>query len=253
MVDGTLEKRWQRAVAPSGPGVGLGGCPMTTPLTSAREPWARLSGPMHAARWPQDRTSGGARHADAPDRTGAGSQWHPRAGGVAVPGAHARLARRCWPRWWVSTNDRAYLMPAGDVHGLSSGASVVAAAAYVPVPRLGERAAGLSLADAGMLAPAAGRRAAGPCGRCTGRSDGPMGPIAGCGSRAAGPQADQRHGPRAGARTAGHRCACHQCLADGGAWAAHRSVCRLWRGQERVAGHDGPLHAGRCDCGGADR
>lgn len=37
------------------------------------------------------------------------------------------------------SNDRAFLMPAGDVHGLSSGASVVPAAAYVPVPRLGER------------------------------------------------------------------------------------------------------------------
>ena len=37
------------------------------------------------------------------------------------------------------SNDRAYLMPAGDVHGLSSGASVVPAAAYIAVPRLGER------------------------------------------------------------------------------------------------------------------
>lgn len=36
-------------------------------------------------------------------------------------------------------NDRAFLMPAGDVHGLSSGASVVPAAPYVAVPRLGER------------------------------------------------------------------------------------------------------------------
>ncbi len=34
--------------------------------------------------------------------------------------------------------DRAFLMPAGDVHGLSSGAGVAPAAAYVPVPRLGE-------------------------------------------------------------------------------------------------------------------
>ncbi len=33
----------------------------------------------------------------------------------------------------------AFLMPAGDVHGLSSGATVVPAAAYVAVPRLGER------------------------------------------------------------------------------------------------------------------
>ena len=35
------------------------------------------------------------------------------------------------------SNDRAFLMPAGDVHGLSSGASVAPAAAYVAVPRLG--------------------------------------------------------------------------------------------------------------------
>lgn len=37
------------------------------------------------------------------------------------------------------SNDRAFLMPAGDVHGLSSGASVVPAAAYVAVPRLGDK------------------------------------------------------------------------------------------------------------------
>ena len=34
--------------------------------------------------------------------------------------------------------DRAFLMPAGDIHGLSSGASVVPAAPYIPLPRLGE-------------------------------------------------------------------------------------------------------------------
>ena len=38
------------------------------------------------------------------------------------------------------TSDRAYLMPAGDVHGLSSGASVVPTAPYIPAPRLGENA-----------------------------------------------------------------------------------------------------------------
>lgn len=37
------------------------------------------------------------------------------------------------------TGDHAFLMPAGDVHGLSSGASVEPAPAYVVVPRLGER------------------------------------------------------------------------------------------------------------------
>jgi len=36
------------------------------------------------------------------------------------------------------SGDRAFLMPAGDVHGLSSGASVRPASAFVPLPRLGE-------------------------------------------------------------------------------------------------------------------
>jgi flagellum-specific ATP synthase len=47
--------------------------------------------------------------------------------------------------------DRAFLMPAGDVHGLSSGAGVAPAAAYVPVPRLGEPTALAARADAGLL------------------------------------------------------------------------------------------------------
>ena len=36
------------------------------------------------------------------------------------------------------SGDRAFLMPAGDIHGLSSGASVVPAMPYVPVPVLDE-------------------------------------------------------------------------------------------------------------------
>ncbi len=48
------------------------------------------------------------------------------------------------------SNDRAFLMPAGDVHGLSSGASVVPAAPYVPVPRLGEPERGVT-ARVGVL------------------------------------------------------------------------------------------------------
>lgn len=39
------------------------------------------------------------------------------------------------------SGDRAFLMPAGDVFGLSSGATVVPAAPYIPVPRLGESTA----------------------------------------------------------------------------------------------------------------
>ena len=47
--------------------------------------------------------------------------------------------------------DRAFLMPAGDVHGLSSGAGVAPAPAYVPVPRLGASGPDTAVFDAGML------------------------------------------------------------------------------------------------------
>lgn len=49
------------------------------------------------------------------------------------------------------SGDKAFLMPAGDVYGLSSGAAVAPAAAYVPVPRLGDPASLVGGADAGML------------------------------------------------------------------------------------------------------
>lgn len=49
------------------------------------------------------------------------------------------------------SNERAFLMPAGDVHGLSSGASVVPAAAFVAVPRLGDRRQYDRAADYGTL------------------------------------------------------------------------------------------------------
>jgi flagellum-specific ATP synthase len=49
------------------------------------------------------------------------------------------------------SNERAFLMPAGDVHGLSSGASVLPAPSYVAVPRLGERRQTDRAAGYGML------------------------------------------------------------------------------------------------------
>jgi len=49
------------------------------------------------------------------------------------------------------SGDRAFLMPAGDVHGLSSGASVVPAPAYVSVPRLGEGRMAEPLPGSGLL------------------------------------------------------------------------------------------------------
>jgi flagellum-specific ATP synthase len=48
-------------------------------------------------------------------------------------------------------NDRAFLMPAGDVHGLSSGASVAPAANYVPVPQLHAASAADFASETGML------------------------------------------------------------------------------------------------------
>ncbi len=49
------------------------------------------------------------------------------------------------------SQDRAYLMPAGDVHGLTSGAAVVPAAAFVPTPRLGQATHQDSDLDVGRL------------------------------------------------------------------------------------------------------
>jgi flagellum-specific ATP synthase len=48
-------------------------------------------------------------------------------------------------------NDRAFLMPAGDVHGLSSGASVAPAAPFVPVPRVRDMSDEPPPANSGML------------------------------------------------------------------------------------------------------
>lgn len=66
------------------------------------------------------------------------------AAGIRVP-----VGSQCWVRMKAQapvlaevvgfSNDRAFLMPAGDVHGLSSGASVDPAPAFVAVPRLGDR------------------------------------------------------------------------------------------------------------------
>ncbi len=47
------------------------------------------------------------------------------------------------------SGEKAFLMPAGDIHGLSSGASVVPATPYMPVPRLGE--ASTPVSRVGML------------------------------------------------------------------------------------------------------
>lgn len=49
------------------------------------------------------------------------------------------------------SGDRAFLMPAGDVHGLTSGASVTPSAAYVAVPRIGDATPFKSSSGPGLL------------------------------------------------------------------------------------------------------
>ena len=49
------------------------------------------------------------------------------------------------------SNDRTFLMPAGDIYGLSSGARVTPVAPFVPVPRFGEPARNLAQLGAGLL------------------------------------------------------------------------------------------------------
>jgi len=76
--------------------------------------------------------------------------------GIRVPvGAQCVVSMKARPSVLAEVvgfaGERAFLMPAGDVHGLSSGAAVAPAAAYVPVPRLGEAAPTVSEASAGVL------------------------------------------------------------------------------------------------------
>ncbi|MCF8209911.1 MAG: flagellar protein export ATPase FliI [Rhodoferax sp.] len=49
------------------------------------------------------------------------------------------------------SSDRAFLMPAGDVYGLSSGAAVAPAPAFIPVPLLHAPGEDMAAADEGML------------------------------------------------------------------------------------------------------
>lgn len=77
------------------------------------------------------------------------------ANGIRVPvGSQCVVTQKARPPVLAEvvgfSGDRAFLMPAGDVHGLSSGAGVAPAAAYVPVPRLGDPASS-EVADAGTL------------------------------------------------------------------------------------------------------
>ncbi len=75
------------------------------------------------------------------------------------------------------SGDKAFLMPAGDVHGLSSGAGVAAAPAYVPIPRLIEEPSISDVGHAGMLRLPLGDGLLGRVVDAQGRPMDRMGPI----------------------------------------------------------------------------
>ena len=151
------------------------------------------------------------------------------------------------------SNDRAFLMPAGDTHGLSSGASVTPLAPYRSVPRVGQANKPPSPDDRGTLRLPLGRGLLGRVVDSHGNPLDKMGPIENVDFEPMGPRAAQRDGARPGAHPAGHRRARDQRLAHRRPWPAHRPLRGLWRRQERAARHDGALHQGRRDRGRADR
>jgi flagellum-specific ATP synthase len=75
------------------------------------------------------------------------------------------------------SSDRAFLMPAGDTRGLSSGASVIPLAPYRPVPRLGQVNKAPSAGDRGLLRLPLGRGLLGRVVDSHGRPMDHMGPI----------------------------------------------------------------------------
>jgi flagellum-specific ATP synthase len=146
------------------------------------------------------------------------------------------------------SNDRAFLMPAGDVHGLSSGASVVPAPAYVAVPRLGEARAVDAGSGFGVLRLPMGDGLLGRVVDAQGAPMDRMGPIVDVTSLPldrkqinAMDRAPVRNSLDTGVRAI-------NALVDSRQRPAHWFVFWLGGWQKRFAGNDGPLYPGRCDC-----
>jgi flagellum-specific ATP synthase len=130
--------------------------------------------------------------------------------------------------------DRAFLMPAGDVQGLSSGASVVPTAPYVATPRLGEPAQAPAASQVqGLLRLPLGDGLLGRVVDAHGEPLDRQGPlIPRAGGRGRWTAAPSTPWTATRARCAGHRRARHQRPADRGPRSAHRPVRRRRRGQE---------------------
>ena len=137
------------------------------------------------------------------------------------------------PKWWASPASALYLMPTGDPHGLGPNARVV------PRQRAGTVAVGPQLL--GRIIDGAAQPLDG------------LGPLNCEQTRAPHRCAHESAGTTADLAVAGRGRAHHQQPADRRARPAHRPVRRQRRGQERAAGHDGPLHQRRCDRRRPDR
>ena len=138
-------------------------------------------------------------------------------------------------------------MPAGDIHGLSSGASVTPCRALHSAPSTGEVAK--PVARAGVLRLPDGRWVVGRVVDAQGFRW-IMGARAGCGGGTHGSSSDQCHGSGSCTGAFGYRRSCDQRVVDGRAWSASGPVRGLWGWQERIAWNDGPLHPCGCDRGG---
>jgi hypothetical protein len=211
--------------------------------------------PAHAA--------GGKRSLDPSGRPGTGGTRDPHARGLAVRDRPPTPIRSPPSRTWAPpvlaevvgfAGDRAFLMPASEVMGLAPGARVRPLPPVPPAAALGRRApphraqrpaaccaCRWAMAYwAGWWTPTAirwtGRARCTAC-RCNRWSARPSTP---CSAPPVRQPLDTRR-------------ARHQRAADSGPRPTARAVRGLGRGQERAAGHDGPLHTGRRDRGGPDR
>ena len=106
--------------------------------------------PLAPSPWQEYLRSARARVADGPDLEVRGTLTRLTGLVLEAVGIRVPVGSQCLVQMPGKTpvlaevvgfsGERAFLMPAGDIHGLSSGAAVVPAAPYVPVPRLGEPA-----------------------------------------------------------------------------------------------------------------
>ena len=192
------------------------------------------------------------RQAHACGRPGHGSRWSEAAGGQRLPRGTAAWAPRAGRSGRLCR--RARLPDAANGSG-GRGARRARVPAGAATPAGDERRRRRP-DDFAQQVPARGPAPAGPRGRCqrraarrqgaAGRARRPrLGHVEPGTAEPAQAQADRACARRGRAR--------HQWSADRWPGPASGPVRRLRRGQERVAGHDGPLHASRRGGGGPDR